>query len=58
MTESSVGPHTACYSHSMETRGEAEQMYQEIPWRLFDVKQERKIMEEAARIRLVLNGTV
>lgn len=58
MTKSSVRPHTACYSHSAETCGKAEQMYQEIPWRLLYVKQERKIMEEAARLWLVLNGTV
>lgn len=58
MSKSSGRPHTACYSHSVETCGEAEQMYQEIPWRLLDVKQERKIMEDPVRLLLVLNGTV
>lgn len=30
------------HSHSTETCTEAEQMYQEIPWRLSDAKQKKK----------------
>lgn len=33
-------------------------MYQETPQRLGDVKQERETTEEAARLRLLFNGTV
>lgn len=48
------------HSHSTETCTEAEQMYQEFPWRLSDAKQKKKKKkaEEAARLWVVLNGTV